>query len=123
MTRRRLVLGVFLACAASTVVGARQTASDGRMACDRVPSVELPDVKIAEAVAHPAADFGPIRVAHCRVTGTIGTEIHFSLLLPDAWNGKFLMGGGGGFVGEVENQAQASVEPSCSTCKPTSWKT
>ena len=84
MTRRRLLLGVFLACAASTVVGARQTASGGRMACDRVPSIEFPDVKIAEAVALPAADAGPIRVAHCRVTGTIGTEIRFSLLLPDA---------------------------------------
>ena len=115
MTRRRLLLGVFLACAASTVVGARQTASGGRMACDRVPSIELPDVKIAEAVALPAADAGPIRVAHCRVTGTIGTEIHFSLLLPDAWNGKFLMGGGGGFVGEVENQAQASVNAGYAT--------
>ena len=115
MTRRRLLLGVFLACAASTVVGARQTASGGRMACDRVPSIELPDVKIAEAVALPAADAGPIRVAHCRVTGTIGTEIRFSLLLPDAWNGKFLMGGGGGFVGEVENQAQASVNAGYAT--------
>ena len=58
---RRLLLGVFLACAASTVVGARQTTSGGRMTCDRVPSIELPDVKIAEAVALPAADAGPIR--------------------------------------------------------------
>jgi feruloyl esterase len=85
------------------------------MACDRVLSIELPDVKIAEAVALAAADAGPIRAAHCRVTGTIGTEIRFSLLLPDAWNGKFLMGGGGGFVGEVENQAQASVNAGYAT--------
>jgi feruloyl esterase len=85
------------------------------MACDRVSSIELPDVRIAEAVALPAADAGPIRVAHCRVTGTIGTEIRFSLLLPDTWNGKFLMGGGGGFVGVVENQAQASVNAGYAT--------
>jgi len=26
--------------------------------------------------------------------------------MPDDWNRKFLMGGGGGFVGSVENQAQ-----------------
>ena len=39
------------------------------------------------------------RVAHCRVAGVIGTEIRFSLLMPDDWNHKFLMGGGGGFVG------------------------
>ena len=38
--------------------------------------------------------------------GVIGTEIRFSLLLPDDWNHKFMMGGGGGFVGRIENQAQ-----------------
>jgi feruloyl esterase len=35
----------------------------------------------------------------------IGTETHFELLLPDTWNGKFVMGGGGGFVGSVVNVA------------------
>ncbi len=44
--------------------------------------------------------------AHCKVTGVIGPEINFELLLPQDWNGKFLMGGGGGFVGSVQNQAQ-----------------
>ncbi len=43
---------------------------------------------------------------HCKVTGVIGPEINFELLLPQDWNGKFLMGGGGGFVGSVQNQAQ-----------------
>ncbi len=45
--------------------------------------------------------------AHCRVQGTVDEEIHFELLLPepDAWNGRFVMGGGGGFVGSVQNQA------------------
>ncbi|MGB6643123.1 MAG: tannase/feruloyl esterase family alpha/beta hydrolase [Thermoanaerobaculia bacterium] len=33
----------------------------------------------------------------------IGTETSFELLLPDTWNGKFVMGGGGGFVGSVVN--------------------
>ncbi len=33
----------------------------------------------------------------------IGTETNFELLLPDEWNGKFVMGGGGGFVGSVMN--------------------
>ena len=45
--------------------------------------------------------------AHCRVTGVIETEINFELLLPDDWNGRFLMGGGGGFVGSVQNQARS----------------
>jgi feruloyl esterase len=45
--------------------------------------------------------------AHCRVQGTIDSEIHFELLMPlhDGWNGRFVMGGGGGYVGSVQNQA------------------
>jgi feruloyl esterase len=39
------------------------------------------------------------------VAGVIGTETNFELLLPDEWNGKFVMGGGGGFVGSVINTA------------------
>jgi len=35
----------------------------------------------------------------------IGTETDFELLLPDTWNGKFVFGGGGGFVGSVVNTA------------------
>ena len=46
-------------------------------------------------------------VSHCKVAGVIGPEIHFALLLPDQWNGKFVMGGGGGFVGVVVNTALA----------------
>jgi hypothetical protein len=75
----------------------------------------LPDVKVTEAAAVPAPTTGPITVAHCRVAGVIGTEIRFSLLLPDEWNHKFLMGGGGGFVGSVDNQAQASVNAGYAT--------
>ena len=50
----------------------------------------------------PAGEAGP---AHCKVTGIIETEINFELLLPEAWNGHFMMGGGGGFVGSVQNSA------------------
>jgi feruloyl esterase len=39
------------------------------------------------------------------VAGVIGTETNFELLLPEKWNGKFVMGGGGGFVGSVVNTA------------------
>lgn len=47
--------------------------------------------------------------AHCRVAGVIETEINFELLLPDAWNGRFLMGGGGGYVGSIQNQAMTAT--------------
>jgi len=61
----------------------------------------LPDVRLAAAteVADP--------VAHCKVVGVIGTETNFELLLPNDWNGKFAMGGGAGFVGQVVNTALA----------------
>jgi len=83
--------------------------------CAGLTALKLPDVKIAEATAVPAPATGPITVAHCRVAGVIGTEIRFSLLLPDEWNHKFVMGGGGGFVGSVDNQAQATVNAGYAT--------
>jgi feruloyl esterase len=75
-------------------------------------TLRLPDVRITEAVENapnqaPTAD---VHVAHCRITGTIGREIHFAVLLPDAWNGRFMMGGGGGYVGTIQNSALASVD-------------
>jgi feruloyl esterase len=82
--------------------------------CARLTQLSLPDVKITEAVVVPAST-GPLKVAHCRVGGVIGTEIKFSLLLPDDWNHKFVMGGGGGFVGSVQNQAQSSIKAGYAT--------
>ena len=46
---------------------------------------------------------------HCRAEGVIGDEIRFEILLPDDWNGKFLMGGGGGFVGSLGTQGRFAV--------------
>jgi len=83
--------------------------------CAGLPSLMLPDIKIGEAVAVPAAPSGAIRAAHCRVTGVIGTEIRFSLLLPDTWNGKFMMGGGGAFVGVLDNMARGAVNDGYAT--------
>src|SRR6059058_4055418 len=70
----------------------------------RLPEVELDSVKqIASDPKKPNA------AAHVEVKGTIGGHIHFELLLPDSWNGRFVMGGGGGFVGTVQNAARDSV--------------
>jgi hypothetical protein len=82
--------------------------------CAQLIDLKLPDVTISEAVAVAASGTG-ITVAHCRVAGVIGTEIKFSLLLPDTWNHKFVMGGGGGFVGTVQNQAQIVVNAGYAT--------
>jgi feruloyl esterase len=58
---------------------------------------QLPDVTFTSVTKESAP------VPHCKVAGVIGPEINFELLLPETWNGKFVMGGGGGFVGSVMN--------------------
>jgi hypothetical protein len=83
--------------------------------CAALTALHLPDVKITEAVAVPAPATGTVRVAHCRVNGTVGREIKFTLLLPDQWNRKFVMGGGGGYVQGIDNQALASINAGYAT--------
>src|SRR6266545_3831465 len=77
--------------------------------CAALSALELTRVRITEAVAIAAPEKGPITVAHCRVSGIIDKEIRFTELLPDRWNERLFAGGGGGFVGSVQNQAVASV--------------
>jgi hypothetical protein len=115
--KHRVLAAVVVACAASVVPLAQAvkpaetvgSTSGAQRECAGLTALKLPDVRISDATVMPAAATGAVRAAHCRVTGVVGTEIGFSLLLPDTWNGKFMMGGGGGFVGTVQNQAQASV--------------
>ena len=104
-----------LACSAALLATIASTAHAQRTAaanCAAVRKQYLTDVKITEAVAVAATrdSTTPVHVAHCRVAGTIGKEIRFVALLPDAWNGKFFMGGGGGYVGSVDNSAIGSVD-------------
>ena len=74
-------------------------------------SVRLPDVRIVEAVVRPenTASTSDVHAAHCRIMGVIGREIRFTVLLPDNWNGRFMMGGGG-YVGSIQNSAAGSVD-------------
>ncbi len=83
--------------------------------CSSLTTLKLPEIRITDATAIAAASQGVIRAAHCRVNGVIGTEIKFTLLLPDEWNGKFFMGGGGGFVGSVQNTAATTVNQGYAT--------
>lgn len=80
---------------ASTVLTSAPAAAECKV--NAIPSVSDVRILTAEPVSDPAA--------HCRVVGEIGTETGFELLLPDAWNGKFVMGGGGGFSGDFNNAA------------------
>ena len=97
------VLG--LPAEASAGVGSLPAASPPD--CAALKALQLPEVTITAAA--PVAAGTAIKVGHCRVEGSVGKEIRFRLLLPDDWNGKFMMGGGGGFVGGIDNQAQGSI--------------
>jgi feruloyl esterase len=83
--------------------------------CASLSSVAIPGAKITEAVAVAAPSMGVVKVAHCRVSGVIDTETHFTALLPDRWNERFFSGGGSGFGGSVENQAQAAANTGYAT--------
>jgi len=82
-----------------------------QIACADLATVKWGGFRIdaSELLAATAAD-----PAHCRVRGTIDTEIHFELLLPleRDWNQRFVMGGGGGFVGSVQNGAMGPLSGS-----------
>ena len=74
------------------------------MPCEELTNLELQDVVITQAsmVEKP--------VVHCKVVGRIGNGINFELLLPQEWNVRFAMGGGGGFVGSIQNMANNSIK-------------
>ena len=88
---------VFIASACSPTQDGPSTQAES---CNVESLPKLPEVSFASATQE--TDGTP----HCKVAGVIGTETNFELLLPDNWNGKFVMGGGGGFVGSVVNAAQ-----------------
>ena len=103
-SQRNLVNVAIAAGLASAAAACATPAADPLAACADLTTLELIDLRIDAAEPVSAADGVP---AHCKVTGVIETEINFELLLPDDWNGRFLMGGGGGFVGSVQNQARS----------------
>jgi len=72
--------------------------------------LRLPDVNL-ESATLVTSDLqeNPRGKAYVKAEGVIGGNIRFELLLPEAWNGRFVMGGGGGFVGTVQNSASYSV--------------
>ena len=92
-TVRTLVLAVLVAAAT-----ARAHATGD---CEQLLDLQLTDAHI-ETVAYIEAP-----IPHCKATGAIGGKVGFSVWLPTAenWNGRFLMGGAGGFVRAEDNQA------------------
>ena len=77
--------------------------------CEEMKYLDFPELVITEAVT--ITD----KTTYCKVLGIIGKEINFELLLPGDWNGRFFMGGGGGFVGSIANGARWSVHDGYAT--------
>lgn len=87
--------------------------------CEKLKDLKLPDVtilsvesRIADTIRSPEPWIPPAYITKpfCRVKGRISSEINFELLLPQEWNGRFLMSGGGGFVGSVQNDLRSSID-------------
>ena len=104
----RWIHATVVTCAVTTlamVAGCRVPFDETTDPCSDLTALPLIDLFISSSQRVSASGDIP---AHCQVEGVIETEIQFELLLPEPneWNGRFLMGGGGGFVGTVQNQAR-----------------
>lgn len=85
--------------------------------CAEALRIALPNahVTVASAVAPNDSLRALGQKPYCRVDAIVDTETHIVALLPDDWNGRFLMGGGGGYAGSVENQYAATVHEGYAT--------
>ncbi len=85
--------------------------------CAAAMQIALPNARVTEVRAVLPNDslraLG--RRAYCRVAATVDAETHIVVLLPNDWNGRFLMGGGGGYVGAVDNQFSSTVHEGYAT--------
>jgi feruloyl esterase len=86
--------------------------------CEQLQNLRLPDVSILKIESLPSdtiksqVNWIPtvvIKVPFCRVLGKISKEINFELLVPQQWNGRFLMSGNGGFAGSIQNSLRGYV--------------
>jgi len=102
---RNLAIALLLIC---TVAFPAFGQSTTHLSVEELQQLRLPDV-VLEKVTSVQADPRKNPVAYVQVEGVIGGNIRFELLLPEGWNGRLVMGGGGGFVGSVQNSARDSV--------------
>src|SRR5688572_26860519 len=92
--------------------------------CEKLKDLKLPDVTILSVEAkngdslrfpEPWIPLVVISKPYCKVMGRISAEINFELFLPQQWNGRFLMSGGGGFVGTIQNTFRDRVNDGFAT--------
>lgn len=102
----RVIFPVFIcACIAPTLNAQEAVRSDAQLKGLRLPDVSISSITRDEV----SAEGSDARIHYYDVDGVIGGTIRFELLLPDQWNDRFVMGGGGGFVGSVQNAMRASI--------------
>jgi feruloyl esterase len=96
---------------------APQRAPRPALDCASVMRTALPSANITAARAVVPNDslraLG--RKPYCLVEATVDVETHIRALLPDDWNGRFVMGGGGGYVGAIDNQFASTVHDGYAT--------
>lgn len=131
MKQSRLLLIIVAASCAAVAANAQTAQSCANVANFRIDGVEITKTELSPAGAMVSVPYagkvGPLPV-HCRVDGVIhrrkgmgGEEfgIGFALALPaqEAWNGDFMMqggGGGNGFVGYPLGSSNAGDKPALS---------
>jgi hypothetical protein len=109
MKKSIIILFSVLSTLSVKIVAQDKPAAEVCIPCEKLIELKLPDVKITSSVTVTQG------LSHCKVTGVIGKEINFELLLPIDWNGIYVMGGGGGFVGSVQNMAAGEVNEGYAT--------
>ncbi len=85
--------------------------------CAAAMQIALPNARVtAVRAVQPNDSLRALgRHPYCHVEAIIDAETHIEALLPDDWNGRFLMGGGGGYVGAVDNQFASTVHEGYAT--------
>jgi feruloyl esterase len=110
--KRNLMLGFLVLCG----VASSWSQTTNHISVEALRQLRLPDVTLDSVKpVIPDTQRRANAAAYVEVKGTIGGHIRFELLLPDAWNGRFVMGGGGGFVGTIQNAARDSVNKGYAT--------
>jgi feruloyl esterase len=109
MKKSIITLFILLSALSVKIVAQDKPITEICIPCEKLIELKLPDVKITSAITVTQVP------SHCKVMGVIGKEINFELLLPLDWNGIYVMGGGGGFVGSIQNMAAGKVKEGYAT--------